>query len=97
MAVKVSARDGPPGNCGPRRADPGGRMPYAANGGLLPEHPIRVLLLRANDLRFGAVHHLFALLLGRHKKSPQEYCHPLRINRRCGNQSALGNFRARVA
>ena len=29
-------------------------------------------------------------------KSPQEYGHPLRINRRCGNQSALGNFRALV-
>ena len=59
--------------------------------------PSGVLSLRANDLRFGAVPHLFALLLGRHEKSPQEYCHPLRINRHCGNESALGNFRARVA
>ena len=30
--------------------------------------------------------------LGRHEKSPQEYGHPLLINRRCGNQSALGDF-----
>ena len=27
---------------------------------LLPEHPTPVLLLQANDLRFGAVPHLFA-------------------------------------
>ena len=27
---------------------------------LLPEHPTRVLLLKANDLHFGAVPHLFA-------------------------------------
>ena len=45
----------------------------AANGAqrqaglLLPEHPIRVLLLRANDLRFGAVPHLFVRLRIRHR------------------------------
>jgi hypothetical protein len=33
---------------------------------------------------------------GRHEKSPQEYCYPLRINRRWGNQPALGDFRALV-
>ena len=30
----------------------------------------------------------------RHEKSPQEYCHALRINQRCGNQSVLGILRA---
>ena len=41
-----------------------------ADGLLLPEHPIQVLLLRANDLRFGAVPHLFAP----HTRPPCRWC-----------------------